>query len=66
MCIIHDWTKWSKQVLTYDGIYQYSYCKNKVKSYRRMGYNGCGNTSNLTMWNNPTSEADSHIKEKGE
>jgi len=60
MCIFHKWTAWSKQVPTYDGIYQYSYCKkcNKVRSYRRVGYRGCGNTSNLNIWNNPKSESD--------
>lgn len=56
----HDWTPWSQQVSTYDGVYQYSYCKkcNKVKSYRRYGYRGSMNTSNLSVWNNPKSEAD--------
>jgi len=63
----HDWTAWSQQVPTYDGIYQYSYCKicNRVKSFRRKGYSGCGNTSNLPVWNNPKSEADT-IKETTE
>jgi len=52
----HDWSAWSRQVSTYDGIYQYSYCNtcNMVRSYRRKGYWGSGNTSNLSIWNNPT------------
>jgi len=51
----HDWSLWSEQVSTYDGIYQYSYCNicNMVRSYRRKGYWGSNNTSNLAVWNNP-------------
>lgn len=46
---IHRWSPWSKLVKTYDGVYQYKYCKRCNKIAKRKL--GVGIEFDLQDWN---------------
>ena len=57
----HDWTQWSQQVMTNQGVNQFRFCKKcnivKQKNFKlNMSYLSIHH--NLNIWNNPKSEAD--------